>query len=257
MTTTEQISQTVELLGGMYRALAAIKERELPEHPALYAVLAEGALVQIQEFTRQLDDITGVTLALERQSDIWLRLEGSQESGVDLPARVLSACLNTLQTGVWNIAVALTSRIHTEDSRSQFLEDLRRACDLYMMTLPSGGGQIGLRLPLLEELTGDYDSLRWQEATSAAQRAVEELMGAAAWLATSNSPEPAQEPQTDTQGRRPALETLHQLLQLEAGEIQTLQITGRHCPIGQPIRIVAQPTARLKTLQERCYLNKR
>ena len=239
MTTTEQINQTVELLGGMYRALNALKERELPDHPALYAVLAEGAVAQIQEFTRQLDDLAGVTVALERQADIYLRLESSQGNGADIPARVLSASLNTLQTGVFNIATSLMARIQTEDSRHRIVEDLRRACDLHVMALPSGGNQIGLRLPLLEELTGEYDSLYRQEMVSTAQKAVEKLIVAAAWLADNNL-KLAQEPQEETPAHRLALETLHQLLCSEVSEIQTLEIAGRYLPIGGLIRLTAQ-----------------
>lgn len=245
MTTTEQINQTVELLGRMYRALNALRERELPEHPALYAVLAEGAVAQIQEFTRQLDDLTGLAVALERQADIWLRLESSHWNGPDIPARVLSARLNTLQTGIFNIATALTFRMQTEVSANRFAEDLRRACDLHVMAFPSGCNPFGLRLPLLEELTGEYDSLYWQEVVSTAQTAVEELISAAAWLAGNNL-KLAQEPQEETPVRRLALETLHQLLCSEVSDIQSLEIAGRHCPFGQPIRLAAQLKERLE-----------
>ena len=188
-------------------------------------------------------------MALERQADIWLRLESSHWNGLDIPARVLGSYLNTLQTGIFNVATALTFHMQTDDNQHRIVEDLRRACDLQIMALQPGSSQVGLRLPILEELTSEYDSMYWQEVVSTAQKAVEELIAAAARLA-GNSLKLAQEPQEETPVRRLALETLHQLLCAEVSEIQTLEIAGRHCPFGQPIRLMAQPTTSLEGFAE-------
>ena len=246
MTTTEQIDQIMELLGGMYRALVTVKERELPAHPALYAVMAEGAVAQIQEFQHQLDEISGYSLALERQADLWLRIAGPQITWPDTPVRVLVSCLDTLQTGITKIALSLAPRKPAGGERARFLDALRRACALQMIALQPGSVQIGLRLPILEELTTEYDSLLWQEAVSTAQRAVEEFVQVAAWLAAEDMLNIAEDQQAETLSRRLALETLQNLLSQASQEVESLEIAGRYRPVRQPVHLTAQSTTRLQ-----------
>jgi hypothetical protein len=55
----EQLHQTFELLEGMYRALAALREK-FSSNPKLFLLMAEGPLEQIRRLQQQIEEYAGI-----------------------------------------------------------------------------------------------------------------------------------------------------------------------------------------------------
>jgi hypothetical protein len=59
----DEFQQTLEQLGRMYRALAALRKDVLPKNPRTFAVLAEGPLDYIRQFLDELEQYRASLLA--------------------------------------------------------------------------------------------------------------------------------------------------------------------------------------------------
>jgi hypothetical protein len=53
-----ELHQSLEQLGRMYQALAALRAEVLPKDPALFRVMAEGPIDQIDELTREIREFS-------------------------------------------------------------------------------------------------------------------------------------------------------------------------------------------------------
>src|SRR5688572_16801840 len=60
--TIESVQQTIECIGMMWRALTAISERELPDRPQWFAIMAEEPVDQIRELLDEVDAYIGKVL---------------------------------------------------------------------------------------------------------------------------------------------------------------------------------------------------
>jgi len=72
----EDLQQTMEQLGRMYRALAALRAEVLPLSRERFALMAEGPLDEIRQLQQQLDAHCGVVEVEEANADVWMRIEG-------------------------------------------------------------------------------------------------------------------------------------------------------------------------------------
>ena len=97
-TNDREIQQTLELLGGMYRALAALRTEVYPVNPELYAVMAEGPLEQIRRLQSDLEELSGAAALIRPQAQVETH-EG------DLREIDLDSLTFTLRTpdGFWQI----------------------------------------------------------------------------------------------------------------------------------------------------------
>jgi hypothetical protein len=57
MKTRATIEQTAKCLGIMYKALAAIRERKDETSPMMYALQADGVLIEIERLKAELDEL--------------------------------------------------------------------------------------------------------------------------------------------------------------------------------------------------------
>jgi hypothetical protein len=62
ITNEEQLRQSVDQLGRMYRALTALRTEVLPLNTRQYAVMAEGPLDEIQRLQAEIDAYTGIAI---------------------------------------------------------------------------------------------------------------------------------------------------------------------------------------------------
>ena len=56
----EQLQQTWEALGDLYRALASCRSKILPVNPRNYAIIAQGPLDEIQKLQAEVDEYLGL-----------------------------------------------------------------------------------------------------------------------------------------------------------------------------------------------------
>jgi hypothetical protein len=56
----EQLQQTWEALGDLYRALASYRSKVLPVNPRNYAIIAQGPLDEIRKLQAELDEYLGL-----------------------------------------------------------------------------------------------------------------------------------------------------------------------------------------------------
>lgn len=59
ITNDAELSQALEQMQRMYRALAALRRDVYPINPQQFALLAEGPQDELERFQQQIDDYTG------------------------------------------------------------------------------------------------------------------------------------------------------------------------------------------------------
>jgi hypothetical protein len=59
ITNDAELSQALEQMQRMYRALAALRRDVYPINPQRFALLAEGPQDELERFQQQIDDYTG------------------------------------------------------------------------------------------------------------------------------------------------------------------------------------------------------
>ena len=65
----EQLHQSFEMLEGMYRALASLRDKFGRSNPKMFVLLAEGPLEQIRQLQQQIEEYAGLP-ELRRQEEL-------------------------------------------------------------------------------------------------------------------------------------------------------------------------------------------
>jgi hypothetical protein len=236
MTTLNMLmQQNLELLGGMYRALASLRDEVLPVNPALYAVLAEGSLEQIQRLLCDLEETSGASTARELQADVWLCLQGPTLEWPETPASVLTSFLDALRKGVQTVTECTNPDSFSCNSRG----DLARACDFRVVAIQPGDLKIGVRLPDEEEASVDPDAIK------TARHALDDYLEVAAWLGTEDDHETLKRLVPDANRRHVLLNALRPLVPQSSGDVDVVEIYGRVLPAGHHICLSPETSLRL------------
>jgi hypothetical protein len=228
ITNDEQLNQAVERLGGMYRAMAALRAEVLPLNARNFALMAEGPLDEIRRMQAEIDAYVGVEAAEEHDADVWLRLYGRDVGWPDAPTSVLAGTLEAFRKGIQTVAELIATGQVATGSRSA----IRRACDMRVVAFQRGSLRIGLRLP--DELDVDFGSNREK---SLGHRALVEYLKVAAWV-SSAEPQPDLGQQIEqSQKRRVLFNALTPLVPRPRGDVECIEISSRLVPGRGTIRL--------------------
>jgi hypothetical protein len=228
ITNDEQLNQAVERLGGMYRAMAALRTEVLQVNARQFALMAEGPVDEIRRLQVQIDTYTGREAAEEHDADVWLRLYGRDIGWPEVPTSVLTAALDAFRKGVQMVAQLISSgQVTTRPHR-----ELRRACDMRVVAFRPGSLRVGLRLPDQPEV--EFAASREK---SLGHQALVTYLNVAAWVGSEGAlPDPEQQI-AHAQERRLLLNTLKPLVPRPRGDIEGVEISSRLIPDGRTIRL--------------------
>jgi len=236
ITNDEQLNQAVERLGGMYRAMAALRAEVLPVNARNFALMAEGPLDEIRRMQAEIDAYAGVEAAEEYDADVWLRLYGRDIGWPNVATSVLAGTLEAFRKGMQTVAAFIATGQVTTGSRLA----IRRACDMRVMAFRPGSLCIGLRLP--DELDVDFGSNREK---SLGHRALVEYLKVAAWV-SSEEPLPDLGQQIEqSPKRRVLLSALKPLVPRPGSAVECVEISGRSVPDRRTIRLRREAYRRL------------
>jgi hypothetical protein len=226
ITNDEQLNQAVERLGGMYRALAALRAEVLPVNARQFALMAEGPVDEIRRLQAQIDAYTGREAAEEYDADVWLRLYGRDIEWPEVPTSVLTAALDAFRQGVQMVAQLIsTGQVATRPRR-----ELRQACDMRVVAFRPGSLRVGLRLP--DEPDGGFAA---NSEKSLGHQALVTYLNTAAWVSSeADLPEPVQQIE-HAQKRRLLLNALKPLVPRTRGDVEGVEISSRLIPDGRTI----------------------
>src|SRR5262245_59225105 len=144
ITSDDQLTQAIEQVGRMYRALAALKREVSPVSPRNFGLLAEGPLEEIRRLEEAIDAYTGKVDAAINDSDVWLSIFGPNVSWPEAPTIILTAFLDALRKGVQAVAEYIT----TGGLTTRPTNELKRACDLRVTVFQPGSLRVGIKLPI-------------------------------------------------------------------------------------------------------------
>jgi hypothetical protein len=228
ITNDEQLNQAVERLGGMYRALAALRAEVLPVNARQFALMAEGPVDEIRRLQAQIDAYTGREAAEEYDADVWLRLYGRDIEWPEVPTSVLTAALDAFRQGVQMVAQLIsTGQVATRPRR-----ELRQACDMRVVAFRPGSLRVGLRLP--DEPDGGFAA---NAEKSLGHQALVTYLNTAAWVSSeADLPEPVQQIE-HAQKRRLLINALKPLVPRPRGDVEGVEISGQWVPDGRTIRL--------------------
>jgi hypothetical protein len=238
ITNDTELSQAVEQLDRMYRALAALRREVFPLNPRQFALLAEGPQDEISRLQQAIDAYTGRISLAELQADVWLRLKGRGMAWPDAPTSVLTAYLDAFRKGVQTV-VEFDQAGHLATRPTK---ELKNACDLQVAALMPGSLCIGIRVP---------DGIQLDLSDSAephpVMRALKQFLAVAGWIASDSPPEALQQLITDAQKRRLLLNAIKPFVPRPRGDVESVEVSGRIVPAGNVIRLTRQSHHRINT----------
>ena len=241
-----QFDQTQRLLRLMQDALRSLRAEVLPKNKRNFAVLAEGPLEEIRRLQAEIDAYTGVTTALEAQSQIWLRLIGDQLHWPAVPTSLLTSYLESFRKGVLAVAEFLQNG---QISGGRPTEVLEMACDFEVVAVRSGSICVGLRLPEV-----DSGALPPHQHVNMADQALDEFLKVAAWAASWEMDEVLDIGMADSMKRRVLLEALEPFL--PRGQVEAIELSGWRVRGPSSIKLTRDTKAKVdaaiqQTIQER------
>lgn len=238
ITNDTELSQAVEQLERMYRALAALRRDVLPLNPRQFALLAEGPQDEISRFQQAIDAYTGRTTLAELQADVWLCLNGPNMAWPDAPTSVLTAYLDAFRKGVQTIVeYERVGHLATRPTK-----ELKNACDLQVAALMSGSLCIGIRVP-----EGVQMDLTDAGEPHPVMRALKQFLAVADWIASASPPETLLQLVTDAQKRRVLLNAVKPFVPRPRGQVESVEVRGRTVPAGHVIRLTRQSHQRINS----------
>lgn len=234
----EQLSQAIQQLGRLYRALNALKSDVQPLNPRKFALLAEGPLDEIQNLKKEIDEYSGALQAQEEQADVWLHLSGEAIHWPSAPTSVLTSFLDSLRKGVQIVAEYLDSGAVT----TRPTQELKEACDLQVVAWEPGSVRVGLNLPEPEQR-----ELNLETPLKPAAKALEDYLKVAAWVDSTESGAVLEESFPDAVKRRLLLNALKPLLPRPRGYVSEVELYGRCVPNRKKIHLSRQANERVNT----------
>ncbi len=229
-----ELELAMEQLKRLYVATKAIKDDVLPQNPKLFSVMAEGSLRSIRELQREIEELSGVSLATEHEAELWLSVVGRGIQWPDTPSSVLTAFIDSLRKGVQSVA---------EGAKPQNITNLRSACDFHVVALKAGSMRFGMRMPIID-VPGDASG-------EIAERSLHELVGAAAWTASRRDYTSLERDLPDKRHRRNVLNALKMLVPRQHGGVDYIELTGRVVPKGKPVRLASKSQDRIDAAIDR------
>lgn len=242
ITNDEQLQQTIEQLGRMYHAMAALRVRVLPLNARNFALMAEGPLDEIRRMQAEIDAYVGVEAAEEHDADVWLRLYGRHVGWPDAPTSVLAGMLEAFRKGIQTVA----EFIATGQVATGLRPAIRRACDMRVLAFRPGSLRIGLRLP--DEPDVDFGSNREE---SLGHRALVEYLKVAAWVSSEELQPSLGQQIEQSEKRRVLFNALKPLVPRPRGDVECVEISGRLVPNRGTIRLTREAYHRLVHVIER------
>ena len=229
ITSDEQLSQAVEQLGRVYRALSALKKEVLPVNGRQFALMAEGPLDEIRKLEQAIDAYTGKATAEVNDCDVWLRILGPSLSWPEAPTSVLTAFLDALRKGVQ----ALTEYLATGSLTTRPTKELKRACDLRVVAFQPGSLCVGVRLPDEVQL----DLLEQNQQLPPVSKALKQYLEVAYWVASNESPDALNSIFPTPEARRIALNAVKPFVPRPRGDVERVELSGRAAPHAQTISL--------------------
>jgi hypothetical protein len=232
----EELAQTLEAMGYMYRALASLRTEVLPKSPQWFALMAEGPVDEIRRLEEQINEYSGRAAAEVHESDAWLAILGPARDWPEVPASIVTALLEALRQGVQAVAEFASTGQQTASPTGQ----LARACDFRITTFRPGGTGIGLRIPDDGQLDGGG-----HEGPSLIRQALGRLLQVAEWVGSEAPPEALEVLCPDPHERRVILEALKPLVPRPHGDVERLEVSGRAAPRDRTISLTAASHKRI------------
>src|SRR5690349_1038945 len=97
------MQQNLELIHGMYQAIAALKRDIAPKNFTNYLILAEGPIEEIRRLRTEIEEYLGITGAVAR-AEVDARELGSFEERENEPGRPFSLAESQPPSGDSNVA---------------------------------------------------------------------------------------------------------------------------------------------------------
>jgi hypothetical protein len=239
ITSDDQLTQTVEQLTRMYRALAALKAEVLPVNPQRFALMAEGPLDQIRSLQAELDAYGAREAVEDQEADVWMRLVGPNIVWPETPISVLTAFLDNLRKGVQTVAEFLArGRLGVRPTA-----ELKRTCDLRVMAFRPGSLRLGMRVPENVQMQLPMDQQGTAEALP--QQALSDYLAVAAWVGSDQEIGVLSHRFNDPAHLRLLLNALKGFVPRPRGEVEYVELSGRRVPAGQTIRLTRQVHERI------------
>lgn len=231
----EQLSQAIEQMNRMYRALANLKSEVFPLSSRQFALMAEGPSEEIQALQRDIDLYLGRETIEENSADLWLHICGKEIQWPDTPISVLTAFLNSLRKGLQTTATFIaTGRLSTRPT-----SELKQFCDLRVVSLQTGSLRIGTKLP------DEVETNSFNKEKELAHQALSEYLKVATWLDSEQELENLESSILEPQKRRLLLNALKQITPRLRGEIDKVEIYGRLIGSGKKISLTRQTHKRI------------
>jgi hypothetical protein len=247
ITNDTELQHSLDQLSRMYRALATLRSEIEPASPGRFALMAEGPLDEIRRLMEEIECYTGVLRAEEVEADVWLRVEGRNVAWPEAPTSVLTALLDAFRKGVQAVAEFLaTGRLTTRPTK-----DIKRSCDLRVVSFRAGSLKIGMSLPDEAE-PGLFPS----EQDAVAHRALAQYLEVASWVASDAPLNDLEGNITDPGKRRLLLNALKPFVPRPRGDVQLVEISGRMAPQHRAIRLGREATQRIDQAIDRAVNEK-
>ena len=230
-----QLSQALQQLERLYRALGETRSTILPENPGLFAIMAEGPLKAIDSLQSEIDEYSGRLIAIESQADIWLRVLGT---GISWPfgrTSIVTSYLDALRRGIFSIAEQISKRKISSS-------DLKKACDLDVVSFLPGSLRIGVKLP--ESIIDDVQ-------TRAANRSLTTFLDVANWAGSSQDQSTLQR-KIEAKGlRRAGLNAVKSLIPRSKGPVDQVEIKSKRAKSSHTVRLTQNTGKRIVRALER------
>ena len=239
ITSEVEFQQMLEQLQAMSPgALADLRQQVLSKKPRLFAVLAEGPLDQLRHFQEEIETYVGATQIAEQEADVWIRLQGSGIQWPETPTSILTAVLDALRKGVQTVAeFTAFGNVATRPTA-----DLKRACDLRVLTLRTGSLQVGMRLPLT---TSAHSGDKLKDLSQVARQALRDYLEVAAWVDSDETPDALQRRFGDQTQLRLLLNALKTFVPRPKGDVDSVELAGQYAPQERTIHLTRAVHSRI------------
>jgi hypothetical protein len=217
----DQLTQALEQLSGMYRSLASLRAEVMPKNRKWFALMAEGPVDEIRRLEEQVAEYTGRKAFETNDPDVWLRIVGPTLAWPEAPTSVLTAFLDAFRKGVQAVAEYLdTGHLTARPTR-----ELKRACDLRIVTFQPGSLCVGMRVPdeLQPSLFDDGDE-------PLARKALGQFLKVAEWVSSEEPATVLDRLAPDPHGQRLLLNSLKPFVPRPRGDVETVELSGRAVP---------------------------
>jgi len=221
ITNDDQLTQALDQMGGMYRALAALRTEVLPKNRQWFTLMAEGPVDEIRTLQSQIDAYVGKTALEASDPDVWLRIVGPTLAWPDAPTSILTAFLDAFRKGVQAVAEFLdTGHLTTRPTK-----ELKRACDLRIVAFQAGSLCVGMRVPddTQLELFGESDE-------ALVRKALGQFLQAADWVSSEDRADVLDRYWPEPHERRVVLNSLKPFVPRPRGDVESIELSGRAVP---------------------------